>query len=321
MVETFEEVGKYSELGEVPDIEGKHRNIKILHDVGLEVPDSIVVAQNYEVGDLDPLIDHLLDGEKEIILRSEFAVKEKGNERNAPSIRDASKSKEDVLDAVAKFIQNNSAWKPIVIIQGLFKNSINSDMLSANIQFKNTPIGNPPYYKYKYIPRETEIEIIEATPDIAPLINRMNLTPPILYRNGKVTTQKSPLLWDMILYRVGREEYKKRGHKVSKLEDLPVNFNENSEIQEIMSEGKLALKEKADEYPGPAYWNEFWEDNLKVVPKEIEELLKEEEARIKQIVTKADFPFNQGILKMSFLQIAGKVERYYWDMLELKTNF
>jgi hypothetical protein len=289
----------YREIGDVPDFEGKHSNIERLSDFGLEVPQTLVVGEGAQKEDFSSWAEEMINEGNELMLRSDFGSS--ANRRNAPSIRDATQDVEDIWGKVTEFFKKNSLLDPIVIVQAIEPNSINRDVLSANIHFKK---------EYNKIEMR-----IEASPDIAVLINRLNLTPTIVKKDGDFTINKSPRLWDTILYRVGRDENKKLGIKLPKIEELEEDFNKRYE--EVIEKGRNALKENPEQYSGPSYWNSMWNENFTSIPNEIIEIINKEENRIRKKVSKDSFVYSSGMFKMSFIKSPdGSIEPMYWDIIE-----
>ncbi len=307
----------YVELGEIPDFGsrlGKHQRIQILEEAGLEIPETLVLGPNSqaEKENFQAWCQKCKDNNLEFMVRTDDSDAKIA--RYMPAIRDANSDVDSLWQKAQEFLATYS--QGIIIIQGSKVNIINNDILSANIQFERS-------HAYGDMVNSK----IEAIPDIAPLINRLQLKPAFTIATNKneikdIEIHNTENLWGMILYRVGREELRKVRKDLPNIENLPDNYKRI--FKDIIEVGKNALKNTPDKYPAPAYWyNNVLNGDLNGLhlPENLATLMLSERARIISMATNLRNPlsnFESCILKMSFIVDAQRntITPMYWDIIE-----
>ena len=189
----------------------KHGGIKKLYDVGLPIPPTLVLGNNFNEDILNAWIEEYNNLDF-IIRTSSYLDVNTGTESNREP------SREDLESSKLKSFVNP---EQCILVQALPENSIDRNSLSG-VCLLSEEIDKS-HYNWK----------VECAPDIATLTNRLSLTPWWIVnysgRNYEIEhnrPESRDLFLKYIKYRVGRSMLKERGIKVPRLEKIEANSDE-----------------------------------------------------------------------------------------------
>jgi len=290
------EIPNYIEIGDIPET-GKHKNIRDLYDLGLNVPPTLVC--DYQSLNNSEVVDWLRQEYKDNDLQIRTTTADEG--RNNPSMRDPSTTVEDFLKTLDNFSQQNK--DKIFILQSIPKGCINKDILSGNIYRNRNRI------------------VVELWPDLASWGNRLNKSALwrytitmdggfVLEKNTSEKIAKS--LWRDILYRRGRafikqEKTKKVPPKIEKA-DPTANYYE-----ETIKYAESQLKDLEDKHDAVKYYFDKISEGkniLDIFPSEVISLLEKD---MRRLLENPDFT-DEKAAKFSLL-LGDVNQMMYWDLI------